>query len=61
MKQNRIKNITIHTIPIANEKKVDIEQSLSRIYIRYTSKVLDSMNLSGKQKADILREIISLR
>lgn len=58
MKNNRIKNITIHTIPITSEKKAQIESVLSRIYANHTTKTLDNMPLSNREKADILKEII---
>ena len=61
MKNNRIKNITIQTIPITGEKRVQIESVLSRIYANHTTKTLDNMPLSNGEKADILREIIDNR
>ena len=61
MKNNRIKNITIHTIPITGEKRVQIEFVLSRIYANHTTKTLDNMPLSNGEKADLLREIIDNR
>lgn len=61
MKNNRIKNITIHTIPITGEKRVQIESVLSRIYANHIAKALDNMPLSNGEKADILREIIDNR
>ncbi len=61
MKNNRIKNITIHTIPITSEKRVQIESVLSRIYANHTANALDSIPLSNREKADILKKIIKNR
>lgn len=58
MKQSRIKKIIIHNISVTDERKLHIEYTLSKIYARHTAKMLDEMQLSNRQKADILKEIL---
>lgn len=58
MKKERIKNVTVHTVPITPQKWEQASHTLSRIYAEYTAKQLDDMGLSDRQKADILKELL---
>lgn len=55
MKNSRIKNINIHTIPITAEKKAEINYAFSKIYARYISAKLDERQISNKQKTEIIK------
>lgn len=61
MKKERIKSVTVHTVPITPQKREQALHTLSRIYARHTTKQLDDMGLSDKQKADILKKILKNR
>jgi len=58
MKKSRIKNVIIHTVPITDEKKNEINYTFSKIYARYVSDLLNERNISNKQKADIIKSLI---
>lgn len=58
MKKSRIKNINIHTIPITDEKKAEIDYAFSKINARYISNKLNETQISNKQKAEIIKCIM---
>lgn len=58
MKTSRIKHIAVHTVPVTEDRKAQIESVLSRIYADHVAKALDSLPLSGEEKARILKKIM---
>lgn len=59
MKKSRIKNVIIHTIPITDEKKNEIDYAFSKIYARYISDLLNEMNISNNQKVEIIKSLMT--
>ena len=57
MNKSRIKSIKVHTLPLTDEKKNEINFVLSRIYAAHLAKTLDSMHLSSRQKIEIIKEL----
>ena len=58
MKKSRIKSIKVHTLPLTDKKKNEVDSILSRIYANHISQILDSMHLSHQQKAEIIKELL---
>lgn len=59
MKKSKIKNIIIHTVPLTNEKKNEIVYIFSKIHTRYISDLLKEKNIPNKQKAEIIKNLMT--
>jgi hypothetical protein len=57
MKKSRIKNVYIHYVPIRDEQQNEINDKLAKYYAKAIDNSLSKLNLSQKQKLEIISKL----